>query len=121
MPSRRLFLLLLTSLAAPAFAAMPNCELKNPPPGAKRQATFGGEVLTYPPHVGTAYSGCQMAWMDDGELLTTTYYRDGKVISIKGRDPDDNKQFYCAYQDGALLREKSDANRCPEDVRQWPR
>ncbi len=111
--------LAIAPLAAPCAGAstMPNCDLRSAPQGAKRQAVFGGDLLIYPAKIGASYTGCQMAWMEDGSLLSATYFHEGKAAWLKGRDPQTRKAFYCTYENGALNRAKSDADLCPEDVK----
>lgn len=111
-------LLSILSLSSPvAFSnKVPNCDLKTIPSDAKRIFAHGVNFLVFPPVLGSSYTGCQIIWLEDGYKLSTRYFRDGKVVWLKGQEPKSKRSFYCAFEHGALVKEKSDIEKCPENI-----
>ena len=110
--------LLLHPLASPVALAdnMQNCDLQTIPKEAKRLPTHGVDFLHYPPLIESSYTGCQITWLEDGYKLSTAYFRNGKVVWLKGQEPNSKKSFYCAFENGVLVKEKSDVAKCPENL-----
>jgi len=73
------------------------CAVKAPPPEARRHPGHGVDFLVWPDQVDATFTGCQKAWLEDGRLLGTTVFKQGKVWSFTAREPKSRTTLRCQY------------------------
>jgi hypothetical protein len=118
-----LFSLCVAGLAAPAVGAGTpgTCDLKSPPPQARRLPTHGVDFLIWPVQIHTAFTGCQKVWLEDGTLLITTVYKKGQVQTYTAKEPDSKTTLRCDYRQPPS-KQKPPHGDCPalDDFPLWP-
>ena len=94
------------------------CAVKTPPPQARLRPSHGVDLLIWPDRLDANFTGCQKVWLEDGHLLGTTVFKQGKVWSFSTREPESRITLRCRYH-ATPVRPMPEQCPPPEDFPLW--
>lgn len=90
------------------------CDLQSVPEHAEVTRTHGVDFFSYPAEQPGDYTGCSYVWLEDGTKLFSSYYTNGKLVWLRGKEPKAREESICFYDAGNLIESKSqNSNQCP--------
>lgn len=90
------------------------CSLQSIPEDAKITRTHGVDFVSYPAEQRVDYTGCSYVWLEDGTKLFSSYYTNGSLVWLRGKEPKAKGESICFYESGKLNERKSqNSSRCP--------
>lgn len=104
--STRSFYISLLTIAITGCAAHPaldsegsTCLQAKPPADSKLIPTHGVDLLISPASISKDFTGCQSVWSESGELLMTSRFSRGAILTADIFDPEEEK-VTCIYNNG---------------------
>ncbi|WP_377153116.1 hypothetical protein ACFJIX_17350 [Roseateles sp. UC29_93] len=90
-----------------------NCSMVQVPTDAAVNMSHGAYLFIYPKTLGSAYSGCQMVWDEQGQIIFVLRFQAGKLARMQAREEEGaSRRLECRYRNEALLRGESED--CPD-------
>jgi hypothetical protein len=90
------------------------CSLQYAPEDAKVTRTHGVDFFSYPVEQPMDYTGCSYIWLEDGTKLFSSYYTNGSLVWLRGKEPKAKEESICFYESGDLIERKSqNSSHCP--------